>query len=51
MHASFILYGAGITPCSSLPDVTIIDVGPTAAALLGIPMPNTEGTALDHTAH
>ncbi len=49
MHASFILYGAGVQKCSSLPDVRIVDVGPTAAALLGIAMPNVEGVAVDHT--
>ena len=49
MRASFILYGAGVAKCSSLPGVNIVDVGPTAAALLGITMPNTEGVAVDHT--
>ena len=50
MHASFILYGAGVQKCSSLPGVRIVDVGPTAAALLGITMPNVEGVAVDQTA-
>jgi predicted AlkP superfamily pyrophosphatase or phosphodiesterase len=49
MRASFLLYGAGVQKCSSLPNVRIVDVGPTAAALLGITMPNTEGVAVDHT--
>ena len=48
MHPSFILYGAGITPCKSLPDVKIFDVGPTAAALLGIAMTGTQGTVVDN---
>ena len=48
MHPSFILYGAGITPCKSLPDVKIFDVGPTAAALLGISMAGTQGTVVDN---
>jgi hypothetical protein len=48
MHPSFILYGAGITPCESPPDVKIFDVGPTAAALLGVSMKGTQGTAVDH---
>lgn len=48
MHPSFILYGAGITPCKSLPDVKIFDVGLTAAALLGITMPGTRGNVVDH---
>ncbi|HMH14240.1 MAG TPA: ectonucleotide pyrophosphatase/phosphodiesterase [Edaphobacter sp.] len=48
MHPSFILYGAGITPCKSLPDVKIFDVGPTAAALLGVSMTGTQGTVVDY---
>jgi len=48
MHPSFILYGAGVTPCKSLPDVKIFDVGPTAAALLGIAMKGTQGTVVDN---
>ena len=48
MHPSFILYGAGVTPCKSLPDVKIFDVGPTAAALLGIAMTGTQGTVVDN---
>ncbi|WP_213805083.1 alkaline phosphatase family protein [Granulicella sp. dw_53] len=50
MHASFILFGAGVQPCKSLPGVRIMDVGPTAAALLGVTMPNTQGVAVDHVA-
>jgi len=48
MHPSFILYGAGIAPCKSLPGVKIFDVGPTAAALLGASMKGTQGSAVDH---
>jgi hypothetical protein len=50
MHPSFILYGAGIEPCKSLPGVKIFDVGPTAAALLGVTMKGTQGSAVDHVA-
>jgi predicted AlkP superfamily pyrophosphatase or phosphodiesterase len=43
MHPSFILSGAGVERCSSLADVSIEDVGPTAAALLGATVPNAKG--------
>lgn len=43
MHPSFILSGAGIPACSALDGVTIEDVGPTAAALLGAKIPNAKG--------
>jgi len=43
MHPSFILSGAGIEKCSALEGVTIEDVGPTAAALLGAKIPNAKG--------
>ncbi len=48
LHSSLILFGAGIAPCASLPDARIIDIGPTAAALLGVTMPNVQGVVLDH---
>lgn len=43
MHPSFILSGAGVEKCSVLEGVTIEDVGPTAAALLGAKIPNAKG--------
>ncbi len=43
MRASFVLSGAGIERCSALDGVTIEDVGPTAAALLGAKIPNAQG--------
>ncbi|MDE1177967.1 MAG: ectonucleotide pyrophosphatase/phosphodiesterase [Edaphobacter sp.] len=43
MHPSFILSGAGIAACKSLEGVTIEDVGPTAAALLGAKIPGAQG--------
>ena len=43
MHPSFVLSGAGVEKCSSLEGVTIEDVGPTAAALLGAAIPNAQG--------
>lgn len=43
MHPSFILSGAGVSRCSEVEGVTIEDVGPTAAALLGAAIPGAEG--------
>ena len=48
MHSSLIMYGAGVAACKSLPGARIVDIGPTAAALLGVTMPNVRGVALDH---
>jgi predicted AlkP superfamily pyrophosphatase or phosphodiesterase len=48
MHSSFILSGAGVARCDSLPNVKIVDIGPTAAALLGVTMKNTLGASVDH---
>jgi len=48
MHSSLILYGAGVSPCKSLEGAKIVDIGPTAAALLGVTMANTQGVVLDH---
>ena len=43
MRPSMILSGAGIDRCQLLEGVSITDVGPTAAALLGVSMPGTAG--------
>ncbi|MBS1801266.1 MAG: alkaline phosphatase family protein [Acidobacteria bacterium] len=44
MHPSFIVSGVGIERCGgALEGVSIEDVGPTAAALLGATIPGTEG--------
>ena len=48
MHSSLILFGAGVAPCKSLEGAKIVDVGPTAAALLGVTMPDVQGVVLDH---
>jgi predicted AlkP superfamily pyrophosphatase or phosphodiesterase len=48
MHSSLILYGAGVSPCKSLEGAKIVDIGPTAAALLGVTIPNAQGVVLDH---
>ncbi|HEY0162830.1 MAG TPA: ectonucleotide pyrophosphatase/phosphodiesterase, partial [Edaphobacter sp.] len=43
MHASFLLSGAGVSKCNALDGVTVEDIGPTAAALLGATIPNAKG--------
>jgi predicted AlkP superfamily pyrophosphatase or phosphodiesterase len=43
MRASFILSGAGVAACPRLEGVTLEDVGPTAAALLGTAIPGAQG--------
>lgn len=43
MRSSLILSGAGIKRCSALEGVTVEDIGPTAAALLGASIPNARG--------
>jgi predicted AlkP superfamily pyrophosphatase or phosphodiesterase len=43
MHPSFLLSGAGVEKCSSLEHVSIEDVGPTAAALLGARIADAQG--------
>ncbi|CAN5705273.1 ectonucleotide pyrophosphatase/phosphodiesterase [soil metagenome] len=48
MHSSLILFGAGVASCKSLENARIVDVGPTAAALVGVTMPNVQGVVLDH---
>jgi predicted AlkP superfamily pyrophosphatase or phosphodiesterase len=48
LHSSLILFGAGVARCESLPNARIVDIGPTAAALLGVTMPKVQGVVLDH---
>lgn len=43
MHPSLMISGSGIEKCSSLEGVSIEDVGPTAAALLGAAIPSAKG--------
>jgi predicted AlkP superfamily pyrophosphatase or phosphodiesterase len=47
LHASMILAGSGVPLCTSLDNARMIDIAPTAAALLGIPMPHAQGVVLD----
>lgn len=43
MRLSLILSGAGVSGCTELNGVTVEDIGPTAAALLGATIPNAKG--------
>jgi hypothetical protein len=43
LRPSMILSGAGVHQCQLREGVRIVDVGPTAAALLGVSMPGTMG--------
>jgi predicted AlkP superfamily pyrophosphatase or phosphodiesterase len=47
LHATFVAWGAGIKPGAKLGTIKNIDVAPTIAALLGIPLPGVEGRALE----
>ena len=46
MRASFIAYGAGIRP-GPLGEVRLLDVGPTVARWLGVPLPDASGRPID----
>lgn len=46
LRATFILYGAGISRCSEPLDARLVDVAPTVAALLDLPMSKVEGRAI-----
>jgi predicted AlkP superfamily pyrophosphatase or phosphodiesterase len=46
MAASLVLWGDGIRRGAALGDVSMIDVAPTIAALLGVPFPTADGHAL-----
>jgi hypothetical protein len=45
MRASFLAAGAGVARCSDLPGMRLLDVAPTAAALLGTKFPERTGHA------
>lgn len=47
LHGSFVAWGAGIRPASTLGTIHNIDVAPTMAALLGIEMKDVDGRALE----
>jgi predicted AlkP superfamily pyrophosphatase or phosphodiesterase len=47
MHATFIAWGAGIKPATTIDAMENMDVAPTIAALLGIRMEGVEGKALE----
>lgn len=46
MNAVFIAAGAGVKPGTKLPLIENIDVAPTVAKLLGVELPNVDGTVL-----
>ncbi len=47
LHATFVASGSGIKRGAKLGTVTNISVAPTAAALLGLKMPNVEGQVIE----
>jgi predicted AlkP superfamily pyrophosphatase or phosphodiesterase len=44
LHATFVAWGAGVKPGSSVGEIRNVDVAPTVARLLGVEMKNVEGT-------
>ncbi len=46
LHATFVAWGAGIKPGTKVGEISNLDVAPTIAALLGIPMPGVDGKPL-----
>ncbi len=46
LGAGFVMGGPGVREHATLDDVSMVDVAPTAARLLGIDLPGAEGRAL-----
>jgi len=46
LHATFVIWGAGIKPGVKLGEISNIDVAPTIAKLLGLELPNPDGKPL-----
>ena len=46
LHATFVAWGVGIKPGAQLGEIQNIDVAPTIAKLLNIPMPDVDGKPL-----
>ncbi|MFT3686731.1 MAG: ectonucleotide pyrophosphatase/phosphodiesterase [Phycisphaerales bacterium] len=46
LHAIFVAWGAGIRPGVTVQNVANIDVAPTLAAVMGLPMPGVDGKVL-----
>ena len=46
LHATFVVWGAGIKSGAKLGEISNLDVAPTIAVLLGLPFPNVEGKPL-----
>ena len=47
LHATFVVWGAGIKPGVKLGEISILSVAPTIAAFLGLTIPNVEGKPLE----
>jgi len=47
MHATFVAAGAGIRPATELGTIRNVDVAPTVARLLGVPLPTASGRVLE----
>ena len=47
MQASFLAWGAGIRPGARADGIRNVDVAPTIARILGVPMPGVEGRVLE----
>jgi predicted AlkP superfamily pyrophosphatase or phosphodiesterase len=46
LHATFVIWGAGIKPGVNLGEISNLDVAPTIAKLLGVNFPNVDGKPL-----
>lgn len=46
LHATFVAWGAGIKPGSTVGEISNTDVAPTVAKLLGVEMPGVDGKVL-----
>jgi predicted AlkP superfamily pyrophosphatase or phosphodiesterase len=46
MDAIFIAAGYGVNPAGKLPPIDSIDVAPTIAELLGVPLPTAKGQTI-----
>jgi predicted AlkP superfamily pyrophosphatase or phosphodiesterase len=46
MLASFVASGAGVRPLGSIPVIRMVDIAPTVAALLGVELPDADGSPI-----
>jgi predicted AlkP superfamily pyrophosphatase or phosphodiesterase len=47
LHATFVVWGAGVRPGVKLEEISNTDVAPTMAKLLGLEMKDVDGKVLD----